>query len=159
MARTNDPYRILGVSRNADPGEIRRAFHCQVLRVHPDLHPADSASAERFKTVVRAYRQVVHRTRRFGTLQAGGFDSTVGVWIGGAPFVPRRRHASCNLPIRWKRAAGNFVAAHARSIPIVTALILSSLLTAIGLLSENAAQVMMTAPPILPPIQLSALLG
>jgi hypothetical protein len=37
-----DPYRILGVGREATPGQIARAYRTQAKRYHPDLHGADA---------------------------------------------------------------------------------------------------------------------
>jgi DnaJ-class molecular chaperone len=50
-----DPYATLGVSRNAGEEEIRRAFRRLAKELHPDLHPSDTAAAERFKRVSAAY--------------------------------------------------------------------------------------------------------
>ncbi|RME20090.1 MAG: J domain-containing protein, partial [Deltaproteobacteria bacterium] len=35
----DDPYEVLGVSRQATEGQIRRAYHRAVRAWHPDLHP------------------------------------------------------------------------------------------------------------------------
>ncbi len=37
-----DPYRVLGVSREATSGQIARAYRAQAKRFHPDLHGADA---------------------------------------------------------------------------------------------------------------------
>ena len=44
-----DPYSVLGVPRSASDEEIRRAFRRLAKECHPDLHPDDTAKAERFK--------------------------------------------------------------------------------------------------------------
>ncbi len=38
-----DPYRILGVGREATPGQVARAYRTQAKRFHPDLHGPDAA--------------------------------------------------------------------------------------------------------------------
>lgn len=52
--RRRDYYEVLGVSREADPDEIRRAFHSLARELHPDVSPA--AEAERqFTELAEAY--------------------------------------------------------------------------------------------------------
>lgn len=40
-----DPYEVLGVARDADPAEVRRAYLQQARRFHPDHHLGSSAAA------------------------------------------------------------------------------------------------------------------
>ncbi len=55
MTRKFNPYRVLGVSRDADATAIRAAFRRLALRHHPDRNPGSRESEERFKTIVAAY--------------------------------------------------------------------------------------------------------
>ena len=51
-----DYYRVLGVSDDADPKEIRRAFRRLAKRWHPDRNPDQSEeAAERFRVIVEAW--------------------------------------------------------------------------------------------------------
>jgi molecular chaperone DnaJ len=50
-----DYYQALGVERNADAEEIRKAYRKLARKHHPDLNPADKAAEERFKKVQEAY--------------------------------------------------------------------------------------------------------
>jgi len=62
-------YVVLGVSRDADPHEIKRAYRNLVKRFHPDrgLHPAD-----KFMEVQEAYQNLLDPdTRRRHDLQIG----------------------------------------------------------------------------------------
>jgi DnaJ-class molecular chaperone len=54
-----DPYKVLGVPRDAPDEEIRRTYRKLAKELHPDLNPANRASAEeRFKKVSGAYEIV-----------------------------------------------------------------------------------------------------
>ncbi len=63
-SRPASAWRILGVSADADPSEIKRAYRRLARSFHPDLHPTASederrALAQRFQAVTEAYRALV----------------------------------------------------------------------------------------------------
>jgi molecular chaperone DnaJ len=51
---TPDLYEILGVSRDASPDEIKKAYRSLARKLHPDVNP-DEETQERFKLVTMAY--------------------------------------------------------------------------------------------------------
>jgi molecular chaperone DnaJ len=83
MATTeHDYYRLLGVARDAQPDEIKRAFRRLARELHPDVSQEPDAE-QRFREVVEAYEVLSNSERRelydrFGHagLRSGGFRPT-----------------------------------------------------------------------------------
>jgi len=48
-------YDILGVSREANEHEIRKAYFKLAVRVHPDRNPEDSKATVRFQSLQKVY--------------------------------------------------------------------------------------------------------
>lgn len=75
-----DYYKILGVSKNASPDEIKRAYRKLAHQYHPDKN---SGSAERFKEINEAYQILSNPQKKaqydqFGTADFGGFSGQAG---------------------------------------------------------------------------------
>jgi molecular chaperone DnaJ len=51
---TQDLYQVLGVTPDATPEDIKKAYRRLARQLHPDVNP-DAATQERFKEVTRAY--------------------------------------------------------------------------------------------------------
>ena len=70
-----DPYKILGVSKSVNADELKSAYHKLAKKLHPDLNPANRASAEeRFKKVSAAYEILGDATKR-GQYDRGEIDA------------------------------------------------------------------------------------
>ncbi len=54
MRVANDYYGILGVRRDAEPDEIKKAYRRLARELHPDVNP-DPETQERFKEITQAY--------------------------------------------------------------------------------------------------------
>lgn len=56
----NDPYQVLGVSRNSTPEEIKSAYRKLAKQYHPDLHPNDPNAALKMNEINEAYDMLTH---------------------------------------------------------------------------------------------------
>lgn len=66
-----DPYKVLGVSRNATSEDVKKAYRRLSRKYHPDAHinSADAKTAEdKFKEIQEAYEQI--QSGRFGASYA-----------------------------------------------------------------------------------------
>lgn len=78
-----DHYEVLGVSRDASPEEIKKAYRRLARELHPDVNPGEEAS-ERFKLVTHAY-DVLSDPEQRQRYDLGGDGSPFGGG-GGAGF-------------------------------------------------------------------------
>ena len=62
-ASSREPYRLLGISRDATASDIKKAFFRTAKQVHPDINPSPEAAAE-FRRLEAAYRLLADENRR-----------------------------------------------------------------------------------------------
>lgn len=65
----DDPYKVLGVSRDASDEEIKQAYRRLAKKYHPDLNPGDQEAARRMQEVNAAYEQIKNPVQT----QPGGY--------------------------------------------------------------------------------------
>ncbi len=64
MATKRDYYETLGVKRDADADEIKRAYRQLALKNHPDKNPGDPDAERRFKELAEAYEVLSDAPKR-----------------------------------------------------------------------------------------------
>src|SRR5262244_2548996 len=85
-AQKLDYYEVLGVTRTADAGEIKKAYRRLAMEYHPDRNPGDKGSEDKFKEAAEAYEVLSDDDKRgaydrFGHdgLRRQGFEGFSGV--------------------------------------------------------------------------------
>lgn len=82
-----DPYKELGVARNASADEVKKAFRKLAKDLHPDKNPGDKAAEERFKRVTAAFDLLGDKDKRAkfdrGEIDADGREQFRGFGGGG----------------------------------------------------------------------------
>lgn len=72
-----DPYSVLGVSRDASKEEIKKAYRQKAKEHHPDLHPDDPAAAEKMNEINEAY-DMLNNPEKYRRQQGSPFGEEYG---------------------------------------------------------------------------------
>ena len=122
-----DYYEVLGVSRDADDAEIKKAFRRLARELHPDVNSHDPEAEEKFKEAAEAYEVLSDPERRatydrYGHegLRSGGYAPNFdgfGSVVGHLRGVLRRRRVRRHLRRRRRRPAAPSRAATSRWRP------------------------------------------
>src|SRR5436309_5533587 len=83
-----DYYEVLGLARDADAEEIKKAYRKLAVKFHPDKNPGDKEAEEKFKELGEAYEALADPQKRaaydqyghaaFDRARGGGFNRGAG---------------------------------------------------------------------------------
>ncbi|MBD5310923.1 MAG: molecular chaperone DnaJ [Bacteroides sp.] len=81
-----DYYEVLGVSKNATPDEIKKAYRKMAVKYHPDKNPGDKEAEEKFKEAAEAYDVLSDADKRAKYDKFGHSMGPQGFGGGGGGF-------------------------------------------------------------------------
>jgi curved DNA-binding protein len=90
-----DPYEVLGVARDANEDDIKKAYRKLARQYHPDRNPGDKQAETRFKEIQEAYDIVSDKEKR------ARFDRFGFAGPGAGPFGD-----GATGPFRWGGGGG-----------------------------------------------------
>src|ERR1700722_18804043 len=107
-----DYYQTLGVGREADVEEIRKAYRKLARKHHPDLNPGDKAAEDRFKKVQEAYDILSDPKKKemydqVGFYSANGAAAGGGAGAGGKEQGPHMGFGGFDFSDAFSRGAGS----------------------------------------------------
>ena len=83
MAEKRDYYEVLGVQKNANADEIKKAYRKAAIQYHPDKNPGDKQAEEKFKEAAEAYDVLSNPDKRARYDQFGHAGMSGAAGAGG----------------------------------------------------------------------------
>ena len=104
----DDPYKVLGVSRDASDDEIKQAYRRLAKQYHPDRNPGDATAAKKMQEVNAAYEQIKNPEKAQSSGQSG-YGSYGG--YGYDPFGGsyQRTYSSQTTGDNYQQAAYQYI--------------------------------------------------
>ncbi len=101
--KSQNPYRLLGISDFSKPLEIKKGFRKLILRYHPDRFPDDILSYKKFELGVEAYRFLMNENNRkaFNGYLRNGSASAIVFKNTEYLKLKRKPGSSVYTPSRW----------------------------------------------------------
>ena len=106
----SDPYKVLGIDRNATDDEVKTAYRKLSRKYHPDANvnnPNKDKAEEMFKLVQQAYDQIMNE-RKHGGYTSGGFGSN-GTYGGFGDFGSFNGNTGYSQDNSYYTAAANYI--------------------------------------------------
>ena len=85
----DDPYKVLGLDRNASDEDVKKAYRRLAKKYHPDINPGDPVAAKKMQQINAAYEQIKNPEKAqqagssqgaYGSYGGYGYDPFGGAW-------------------------------------------------------------------------------
>lgn len=85
MSESKDYYSTLGVEKNANADEIKKAYRKLAMQYHPDRNPDNKEAEQKFKTISEAYAVLSdpEKRQKYDTYGSAAFDGNGGGFNAG----------------------------------------------------------------------------
>lgn len=105
----DDPYKVLGLNRDASDEDVKRAYRALAKKYHPDLNPGDQEAARRMQEVNAAYEQIKNpeKFRQQSQQQGGAYGDPFTGWYD--PFTGYRQQTQQQTGDQYQRAAEQYI--------------------------------------------------
>lgn len=100
----DDPYKVLGVSRDASDEEIKRAYRNLAKKYHPDLNPGDETAAKKMQEINAAYEQIKNPEKA-----ATGGQNPYGNYGGYGSYGGYQEANQSSQQDQYQRAAYQYI--------------------------------------------------
>ena len=104
-----DPYKVLGLTRDASDEDVKRAYRALAKKYHPDLNPGDQEAARKMQEVNSAYEQIKNpeKFRQQQNSQQGSYGDPFTGWYD--PFGGYRQQNTRQTGDQYQQAAEQYI--------------------------------------------------
>ena len=105
----DDPYKVLGVSRDASDEEIKTAYRRLAKKYHPDLNPGDAEAAKKMQQVNAAYEQIKNPEKAAQHQQSGAGGYGGGYYDPFGGYYQQRSYSESQQGDQYQQAAYQYI--------------------------------------------------